>query len=394
MPAFSRSIAEEGLLLDNVPLLQAGQWDEPAWRRRLAAGDHPVRNPDQLLADLQAQVAANRLGCQELERLVQRSGLPEVQAYMGHVQANAAAAVRRAIRRLRSGQAVVELDDGHRLQVAVTVDAERGCARIDCSGTSPQHPGNLNAPLAITKAVVLYVFRCLVGEAIPLNAGCFEPLELVVPEGCLLHPQPPAAVVAGNVETSQALANALLLALGVQAASQGTMNNLSFGDAERQYYETICGGSGAGPGYAGAAAVQTHMTNSRLTDPEVLETRFPVRLERFAIRRGSGGAGRWPGGDGVVRQLRFLAPLSVGVISQSRRVPPSGLAGGDAAQPGCNRLLRGDGVEQILPGAVQLELAAGDGLRIETPGGGGYGAPAGAAGSTTATEPGRPALPA
>jgi 5-oxoprolinase (ATP-hydrolysing) len=378
MPAFSTSIEQEGVLLRNEPFLARGHFDESMWRQRLLAGRHPVRNVDQLLADLQAQAAANQLGVEELQRLVQQQGLAEVRAYMVHVQANAAEAVRRALASLQGGSAEVQLDDGNRLQVAVTIDHQQRRARIDCSGTSSQHPGNRNAPLAITKAVVLYVFRCLVGEAIPLNAGCFEPLELVVPEGCLLNPRPPAAVVAGNVETSQALANALFLALGVQAAAQGTMNNLSFGNAERQYYETICGGTGAGlrpggKGFAGASAVQSHMTNSRLTDSEVLEERFPVRLERFAIRRGSGGAGQWPGGDGVIRELRFLEPMTLSLLTSSRRVPPAGLAGGGPGACGVNRLLLPDGSSQELPGCAELEVPAGALLRMETPGGGGYG---------------------
>ncbi len=389
MPPFSRCIEEEGLLLDNVPLLRGGQLDERAWLQRFAAGRHPVRNPQQLLADLKAQAAANRLGAHELRRLLRLAGRAEVEAYMAHVQANAAEAVRVALDQLQPGRAEVELDDGSRIAVAVSLDRRRRRARIDFSGTSPQQSGNHNAPLAITKAVVLYVFRCLVGADIPLNAGCFEPLELVVPEGSLLHPRPPAAVVAGNVETSQALANALFAALGIQAAAQGTMNNLSFGDAHVQYYETICGGSGGGrrptgEGFAGASAVQSHMTNSRLTDPEVLEQRFPVRLERFAIRRGSGGRGRWPGGDGVVRRLRFLAPMTVALLCGSRRVAPCGLAGGEPGLVGRNRLLRsagapsgegaGPAVEEALPGAAQIEVQAGDVLLIETPGGGGFGA--------------------
>ncbi|SBO41743.1 hydantoinase B/oxoprolinase family protein [Cyanobium sp. NIES-981] len=378
MPAFSRRIEEEGLLLDNQLFLHQGQLDEPAWRARFARGPHPVRNPDQLLADLQAQVAANRLGVAELQRLIDTAGLAEVRAYMGHVQANAAEAVRRVVARLQDGSARVSLDDGSCIAVQVRINRRRRVACLDFSGTSPQHPGNLNAPLAITRAVVLYVFRCLVGEAIPLNAGCFEPLELVVPPGSLLHPQPPAAVVAGNVETSQALANALFAALGVQAAAQGTMNNLSFGDGRVQYYETICGGTGGGrdlegQGFAGASAVQSHMTNSRLTDPEVLEERLPVRLETFRIRRGSGGAGRWPGGDGVVRRLRFLAPMTVSLLSGSRRVPPFGLAGGEPGQPGRNRLEHADGRVEHLPGSTEVQVEAGDGLLIETPGGGGYG---------------------
>ena len=301
MPPFSRSILEEGLRLDNVPLIQDGRLDLGAWMERLADGHQPVRDPERLLADLQAQVAANRLGVAELHRLMTQQGTADVVAAMGDVQCNAAEAVRLVIDRLRPGRHVVELDDGSRIVVAVEPDHGRRRVRVDFSGTSPQQGGNLNAPLAITKAVVLYVFRVLVEQPIPLNAGCFEPIDLVVPPGCLLHPTFPAAVVGGNVETSQAVANALFGALGVLAAGQGTMNNLSFGNDRCQYYETVAGGSGAGvladgSGFAGCSAVQSHMTNSRLTDPEILEARFPVRLERFARRRGSGGIGRWRGG--------------------------------------------------------------------------------------------------
>ena len=337
-----------------------------------------MRNPDQLLADLQAQAAANQLGVDELQRLLARDGTEEVRAYMGHVRANAAAAVRDAIVGLSDGDHVVELDNGSRIVVAVRIDRAARRARIDFSGTSPQHEGNFNAPLAITKAAVLYVFRCLVGRPIPLNAGCFEPIDLVVPEGCLLHPLPPAAVVAGNVETSQAVTNALFGALGVMAAAQGTMNNLSFGDARHQYYETVCGGTGAGVqpdgrGFAGADAIQSHMTNSRLTDPEILEDRFPVRLERFAIRTGSGGAGRWPGGEGVVRRLRFLAPMTVAILSGSRWVPPFGLAGGGDGAVGRNLLERADGRLEDLAGCDQVSVEPCDLLEIASPGGGGYG---------------------
>jgi 5-oxoprolinase (ATP-hydrolysing) len=385
MPAFSVSIEQEGLLLRNEAFLRAGRFDEALWRERLAAGPHPVRNPDQLIADLQAQVAANRQGLQALEQLIASEGEAEVLDFMAHVQANAAEAVRRVIDRLEPGCHAVELDGGAWIRVAVSPDHARRRVRVDFSGTSPQLPSNHNAPLAVTRAVVLYVFRCLVGEEIPLNAGCFAPIDLVVPRGCLLHPSPPAAVVAGNVETSQAACNALFGALGVQAAAQGTMNNLSFGDdgqgpASRQYYETICGGTGAGMladgrGFAGASAVQSHMTNSRLTDPEILEERYPVRLELFARRRGSGGAGRWPGGDGVVRQLRALEPLRVSLLTGSRRVPPFALAGGEAGACGRNVLLRRDGSEEALPSCCELRLEPGEGLRIETPGGGGYGHP-------------------
>ncbi|MCS5692005.1 hydantoinase B/oxoprolinase family protein [Cyanobium sp. FGCU-6] len=375
MPPFSRSIEEEGLRLANVPLLVGGRFDEAPWRARLAAGPHPVRNPDQLLADLQAQVAANRLGVEELQRWITREGEAEVRTWMAHVQANAAEAVREVIDGLRDGHHSVELDDGSRIAVSVRIDRAGRRARVDFSGTSPQQSGNMNAPLAITKAVVLYAFRCLVGRPIPLNAGCFAPIDLVVPRGCLLRPEPPAAVVAGNVETSQAVANALFGALGVMAAAQGTMNNLSFGDERRQYYETICGGTGAGPTFAGADAVQSHMTNSRLTDPEILEDRFPVVLERFALRRGSGGRGQHRGGDGVERWLRFEEPLSVSLLTGSRRVPPFGLAGGESGHTGENLLVRADGSALPLPGCAALAVEPGDRLRIATPGGGGYGTP-------------------
>ena len=378
MPALSRTIEEEGLLLDNVLFLHGGHHDQAGWQRRLAVGPWPVRNADQLLADLHAQVAANRYGVEAMQQLLARDGLSQVQAYMGHGQANAAECVRRVIGRLRSGRHQVELDDGAVIAVAIEIDRQTRRARLDFTGTSAQQPTNQNAPLAVTKAVVLYVFRCLVGEKIPLNAGCFEPLELIVPEGCLLNPLAPAAVVAGNVEVSQATANALFGALGVQAAAQGTMNNLSFGNATCQYYETICGGTGAGldlagQGFAGASGVQSHMTNSRLTDPEILEARYPVRVETFAFRRGSGGAGRWHGGDGVVRQLRFLEPMQAVLLSGSRRVPPFGLAGGEAGSCGRNLLLQPHQSPQPLPGVAQVELQAGEALRLETPGGGGYG---------------------
>jgi len=378
MPAFSRRIEEEGLLLDNVPLLVAGAWNEDAWLARCAAGPYPVRNPQRFLADLRAQVAANQLGQQELGRLFQEEGRQEVLAYMGHGRRQAAEAVRGVIGRLRDGQHTVELDGGARIVVALHVDRQSQRVRVDFTGTSPQQPNNLNAPLAITKAAVMYVFRTLVAEPLPLNAGCFDPIDLVVPRGSLLWPEPPAAVVAGNVETSQAVANALYGALGVMAASQGTMNNLSFGDGVRQYYETLCGGAGAGldrdgTGFAGASAVQTHMTNSRLTDPEILEERYPVRLELFAIRQGSGGAGRWRGGDGMERWLRFLSPMTVCLLSGSRRVPPFGLAGGAPGQVGENAIQRANGDWEPLPGCAQVEMGVGDQLRIATPGGGGFG---------------------
>ena len=378
MPPFSQRIEEEGMLLDNVPLLVDGRLDETGWQERMGIGPYPVRDPARLMADLQGQMAANRLGVAELQRLMDREGLGEVRAYMGHVQANAAEAVRRVIDRLDDGQHVAELDDGFRIAVAVRIDRRARRARIDFSGTSPQQSGNFNAPLAITRAVVLYVFRCLVGQPIPLNAGCFEPIDLVVPRGSLLHPDPPAAVVAGNVETSQAVANALFAALGVMAASQGTMNNLSFGNARCQYYETICGGTGAGMGpggcgFDGTSAVHSHMTNSRLTDPEILEQRFPVQLLQFSVRDGSGGSGRWRGGDGVVRRIRFLEPVTAAILSGSRRVAPFGLAGGEAGRQGVNWLLRADGRRETLGGCALVRVEPGDRLEIQTPGGGGYG---------------------
>jgi 5-oxoprolinase (ATP-hydrolysing) len=404
MPPFSRSILEEGLRLDNVPLIQDGRFEVGAWRQRLAAGEFPVRDPERLLADLQAQVAANRLGEAELHRLVTQQGVADVVAAMADVQRNAAEAVRLVIDRLPSGRHAVELDDGSRIVVAIEPDHRERRVRVDFSGTSPQQAGNLNAPLAITKAVVLYVFRVLVARPIPLNAGCFAPIDLVVPPGCLLHPTFPAAVVGGNVETSQAVANALFGALGVLAAGQGTMNNLSFGNDRCQYYETVAGGSGAGmgsdgSGFAGCHAVQSHMTNSRLTDPEILEARFPVRLERFARRRGSGGVGRWPGGDGVVRVLRVLEPMTLAILSGSRRVPPFGLAGGGEGQCGRNALLRADGRQEELGGSAQVAMEAGDVFVLETPGGGGWGvdpAPVdgaddrdgGAVGPSSGSEPG------
>jgi 5-oxoprolinase (ATP-hydrolysing) len=373
MPPHSTSIEQEGLLINNVPLVRHGSLLEAHWRERLGAGAFPVRNPDQLLADLQAQVAANHLGVERLQELIQSQGLHAVGTAMAQVQEHAAEAVRRVIDQLADGAARVPMDCGTEIVVAVQVDHARRRARIDFSGSSPQQASNLNAPLAITKAVVLYVFRCLVQEPIPLNAGCFEPLELVVPKGSVLNPQPPAAVVAGNVETSQAVANALFAALGVMAAAQGTMNNLSFGNERCQYYETICGGTGAGEGFAGASAVQSHMTNSRLTDPEILEQRLPVRLERFAIRHGSGGAGRWRGGDGVVRELQALEPITLSLLSGSRVVAPFGLAGGEVGCCGQNSLRRADGAVELLPGCVAVELEVGDRVRVETPGGGGYG---------------------
>jgi 5-oxoprolinase (ATP-hydrolysing) len=373
MPPTSRSIDEEGVLFDGVRIVAGGELLEADVRRLLGSGRFPARNPDQNVADLKAQLAANARGVAELERLIARFGVRTVERYMRHVQSNAAACVRAAIARLRDGRSSVELDGGERICVAVTVDADRRRATIDFAGTSPASESNFNAPTSIARAAVLYVFRALVRESIPLNAGCLEPLTIVLPEGCLLDPRYPAAVVAGNVETSQCVTDALLAALDACAGAQGTMNNFTFGNARHQYYETICGGAGAGPGFAGASAVHTHMTNSRLTDPEVLEQRYPVRIRNFAIRRGSGGAGRWRGGDGVVREIEFLEPMQAAILSNRRRVPPAGLAGGAAGACGRNYVVRADGRREELAATAVVGLAAGDRFVIETPGGGGYG---------------------
>jgi len=374
MPPFSTQIGEEGVLIDNFKLVDQGRLREREMLELLAAGSHPARNPVQNLADLRAQIAANQKGVQELKALVARYGLDTVNAYMRHVQDNAEENVRRAIGALRSGEYSLLLDNGARICVAVRVHADRRAATIDFTGSSAQLSNNFNAPRAITVAAVLYVFRTLVDDDIPLNAGCLRPLEIIVPAGSLLNPLPPAAVVAGNVETSTAVTNALYGALGVLAASQCTMNNFTFGNGSHQYYETIAGGSGAGAGFAGTSMVQTHMTNSRLTDPEVLEMRFPVRLEAFEIRRGSGGAGRWAGGDGGVRRLRFLAPMTASILSNGRTQGAFGMAGGGPGATGKTWVERADGRVEILGHIGQAEMAAGDLFVIETPGGGGYGA--------------------
>ena len=373
MPPDSVTIDQEGVLLDNLLLVRVGQFREQELLAQLTGSSWPVRNPAQNLADLRAQIAANEKGVQELRRMVAHFGLDAVNAYMGHVQDNAAEQVRRALDRLQDGVFVSEMDNGAVIQVAITLDRERRAARIDFAGTSPQQANNFNAPRAVTLAAVLYVFRTLVDDDIPLNAGCLRPLDMVIPQGSLLDPQPPAAVVAGNVETSQCIVDTLYGALGIMAAAQGTMNNFTFGNARYQYYETICGGAGAGPGFDGASAVQTHMTNSRLTDPEVLEWRFPVRVEEFCRREGSGGAGRWQGGDGVVRRIRFLEAMDAAILSGRRCIPPYGLKGGEPGQVGHNAVERVDGRVEELPGTAKTRMQAGDVLIIETPGGGGYG---------------------
>ncbi len=374
MPPGSRVVEEEGVLIDNFLLVEQGHFRDRETAALLASGRYPVRNPQQNIADLRAQVAANEKGVQELRRMVEHFGLEVVRAYMGHVQDNAEESVRRVIGVLKDGQFVLPMDCDALIKVKITIGADRRSATIDFAGTSAQLPNNFNAPAAVCMAAVLYVFRTLVDDDIPLNAGCLKPLEVSIPQGSMLRPRYPAAVVAGNVETSQCITDALYGALGVLAASQGTMNNFTFGNQRHQYYETIAGGSGAGPGFDGADVVQTHMTNSRLTDPEVLEWRFPVRLESFEIRRGSGGRGRWRGGDGAVRKLRFLEPMTAAILSSHRLVQPHGMAGGEPGAAGRNYVLRADGSASELGPFDQTEMAAGDVFVCESPGGGGYGA--------------------
>jgi 5-oxoprolinase (ATP-hydrolysing) len=373
MPPDSRHIDDEGVLIRGFRLVEAGHLDDAGIRRLLASGPWPARNPEQNLADLRAQLAANRRGLAVLEQMLAEFGADTVAAYMGHIQANAAEAVRRALGNLGSGRFVAPMDGGEQIAVEITVDRVARRARVDFSGTSAQSTGNLNAPAAVCRAAVLYAFRCLVDRDIPLNDGCLEPIELVIPEGSLLNPRWPAAVAAGNVETSQCVVDAIFGALGVVAAAQGTMNNLTFGNDRHQYYETLCGGAGAGEGFDGASMVHTHMTNSRLTDPEILELRHPVRVEQFARRPGSGGTGRHRGGDGVVRRLRFTESVTAAVLSNHRRVPPFGLSGGAPGACGCNRVIRADGQVETLPGTAVIEIGPGDALEIETPGGGGFG---------------------
>ncbi|HEY8473246.1 MAG TPA: hydantoinase B/oxoprolinase family protein [Natronosporangium sp.] len=375
MPAHSKRVEEEGVLFDNWLLVENGRFREAETRRLLTEAPYPSRNPETNLADLRAQIAANEKGIEEVRRMIDHFGLDVVQAYMRHVLDNGEEAVRRVIEALSDGEYEYELDSGARIRVKVTVDRASRSATIDFTGTSPVLSTNFNAPRSVATAAVLYVFRTLVADDIPLNDGCLRPLRIIVPDGTMLSPSYPAAVVAGNVETSQAVVGALYAALGVQAEGSGTMNNVTFGNARHQYYETVSSGSGAGDGFDGAPVVQTHMTNSRLTDPEVLEWRFPVLLESFAIRRGSGGAGRWRGGDGAVRRIRFREPMTVSTLSGHRRVPPYGMAGGQPGALGRNAVERVDGTVVELAGADSIEVGEGDVLVIETPGGGGYGPP-------------------
>ena len=385
MPPFSTRVEEEGVQIDNFKLVERGRLREAEMVTLLESGEYPSRNPAQNIADLKAQIAANEKGVQELRKMVAQYGLDVVRAYMGHVQDNAEESVRRVITRLKDGAFTLPLDNGARISVAIRVDAAARRAAIDFTGTSAQLANNFNAPTAVCMAAVLYVFRTLVDDDIPLNAGCLKPLDVIIPPGSMLNPHPPASVVAGNVETSTCITNALYGALGLMAASQCTMNNFTFGNERHQYYETISGGSGAGAaidargnvtgGFAGTSVVQTHMTNSRLTDPEVLEFRFPVRVDSYEIRPGSGGAGRWRGGDGGTRRVRFLEPMTACILSNGRHHGAFGMAGGSAGEVGRNSVERADGSVERLDHIGSAQMQPGDVFVVETPGGGGFGSP-------------------
>ena len=377
IPPESRHIEEEGVITSGQRIVSGGRFLEDEVYAWLSSGKYPARNPFQNIADLKAQVAANEKGVMELAKLVEHFSMETIQAYMKHVMDNAEESVRRVIEVLKDGEYSLSFDDDTVIHVKVSIDRERRTAHIDFTGTSGQHPGNLNAPVAVCKAAVLYVFRSLVEKNIPLNEGCLKPLQISIPGKSILNPGHPAAVVAGNVETSQYIVDALFGALGVMAGSQGTMNNFTFGDEEFQYYETICGGSGAGDGSDGTDAVQTHMTNSRITDPEVLEWRFPVRLEEFSVRKGSGGMGAYTGGCGVVRKIRFLKPMKAAIISSHRKFAPKGLNGGEDGKTGHNYVVRNDGYFEELGGRALVKMDTGEIFVIETPGAGGYGLPGG-----------------
>ena len=373
MPPFSRTIDEEGVLLDALPILEAGVFLDSDVRAALNAGTYPSRATDRNIADMKAQVAACRAGAEAVRQKIDNHGLETVSRYMGWVQDNAEACVRRAIGGLKDGEARVPMDGGGEIVVRVTVDRERGEATLDFRDSHDELTSNFNAPSAIVDAAALYVFRTLVDDDIPLNAGCLKPLKVLVREGSMLAPRPPRAVVAGNVETSQHIVDALYEALGVMANAQGSMNNFTFGDSERQYYETLCGGAGATASAPGAHAVHTHMTNSRLTDPEILERRFPVRVEAFQRRAGSGGEGAHAGGDGAVRQIRFLEPMQAALLSTRRDHAPRGLNGGGDGLAGRQSLIAASGAVRELSGCFTIDVAAGDVIEIETPGGGGFG---------------------
>ena len=373
MPPSSRRLDEEGVLIDNFLLVENGVLREQEFRTLLTEGLYPARNPGQNLADVKAQIVACARGVAELERLVAQYGADVVSSYMRFVRTNAAEAVKRFIDRIQDGSFIYEMDSGARVAVQTKIDRTARRMRIDFTGTSEQTGDNFNAPSSICRAAVLYVMRTCIDDDIPLNDGCLEPIELSIPPHTMLSPEWPAAVVAGNVETSQVVTDALFGAMGQMAAAQGTMNNFTFGDEACQYYETICGGAGAGPNFDGASAVHTHMTNSRLTDPEVIEWRYPVLVETFAIRRGSGGAGAHHGGDGGVRRFRFREPMTAAILSNRRRIAPFGLAGGRDGAVGRNWIERADGRVELLPATAISAMLPGDAFVIETPGGGGYG---------------------
>ena len=374
MPPFSTTVADEGVLLDNVKLVENGVMLEAEMRERLTNAKYPARNPDQNIADLRAQIAANEKGVQELGKMVAHFGLDVVKAYMQHVQDNAEESVRRIIGSLKDGHFAYEMDNGALIKVRITVGADKRSATIDFTGTSKQLKSNFNAPSAVVTAAVLYVFRTLVDSDIPLNAGCLKPLNIIIPPGSMLNPHPPAATVAGNVETSQCITDALYGALGVMAASSGTMNNVTFGNDVYQYYETVSGGTGAGPGFNGCDTVQAHMTNSRMTDPEILEWRYPVRVDEHSIRQGSGGAGKWHGGNGATRRICFLEPMTAAILAGHRRVPNFGVAGGEVGGLGKTWIERADGSRTALAYSDETQMNVGDVFVLETPGGGGYGA--------------------
>jgi 5-oxoprolinase (ATP-hydrolysing) len=375
MPSESHHIDEEGVLIDNFWLVRAGEFQMDAVVELLSGAKHPARNQKQNIADLKAQLAANQQGIRQLEKAIERYGMSTVQNYLRFVRENAATSVRRLLGTLKDGEFEYELDSGDKICARIEVDYEKREANVDFNGTSPQSETNFNAPEAVTRAAVLYVFRSLIEEEIPMNEGCLEPLKIKIPKDSILSPSYPAAVVAGNVETSQCVTDTLYGALGALAASQGTMNNFTFGNDKVQYYETICGGAGAGPGFDGSDAVHTHMTNSRMTDPEVFEQNFPVIVESFSIRQDSGGDGKWHGGNGTVRKVRFTEPVEAAILSNHRRIAPFGLAGGDDASTGINTIIRADGREERLSGTATVQLDEGDTFVIETPGGGGFGQP-------------------
>ncbi len=367
------NILEEGIYIDNFTLVAQGRFRERELYALLEGGPYPARNPLQNVNDLKAQIAANEKGAQELRRMVEQFSLKTVEAYMGHVQDNAAESVRRVIDRLKDSEFSFEMDQGAVIKVKISVDKERREAIVDFTGTSPQQSTNFNAPEPVARAAVLYVFRVMVDDEIPMNAGCLRPIRIIIPDGCMLSPRYPAAVVAGNVETSQGVTDTLFGALHALGSAQGTMNNVTFGNARYQYYETICSGAPCGPGFNGASAVHTHMTNSRLTDPEVLEARFPVVLEDFHVRRGSGGKGEWRAGDGTLRQLRFRERMDLALLTGHRRVPNFGVAGGEVGELGRNLVRRNDGRIEELKGCDQTVLEAGEAIIIKTPTGGGWG---------------------